>query len=146
MIRNIAIILILSLLIEIPSIGATTIWSGEVELKSNVTVPKGSTLIILPGTKINCVYEYNNDRFSPDEWQIIVKGNLISSGEVTVSTTSYGLSAIKVPVGSNITTINIAAQKVDTKKIRDEFSVFRLQYLALWSMLFAGVYMAIRSR
>jgi hypothetical protein len=157
--RNISLILILILLMEIPALGSVppqvlkdqvTIWSGTVELNSNVVVPAGKTLIIDPGTKIYCVYDYENQEFSPAEWEIIVKGNLIASGEaeraIIIDSMPYGLSSLRVPVDPGIERISISPQKVDTRKIREEFSVFRLQYLALWTMLFAGVYFAIKSR
>jgi|GEM_PF-2972482 len=159
MIKIIALTLALVLLAEIPAIGMVpppvlhdkvTVWSGAVELKNDVVVPAGSTLIISPGTEIFCVYENEADIFTPEEWKIIVKGTLIASGEaenmVTIDPLPYGLSAIRIPVDQNIQRISISPQKVDTKKIREEFSGFRLQYLALWSMLFAGVYFAIKSR
>ena len=159
MIKNIVFALVLVLLAEIPAIGTVpppvlkekvTVWSGTVELRTDVVVPAGSTLIISPGTEIFCVYENEADIFTPEEWRIIVKGTLIASGEaqnmVTIDPAPYGISAIRIPVDENIKRISIAPQKVDTKKIREEFSVFRLQYLALWSMLFAGVYFAIKSR
>jgi hypothetical protein len=154
MIKQIAIILILTLLCEIPALAApspviltdqVTVWTGEVELKNDVVVPAGSSLIISPGTRIKCVYNYENDQLEPREWQIIVKGELMANG-VTFDCSPYGLSSLKIPVDQDIEQIRISAQRVDTRKIREEFSVFRLQYLALWTMLFAGVYIAIKTR
>jgi hypothetical protein len=157
--RKIAFILIVALLMEIPAIATVpptilkdkvTVWSGTIELKSDVVVPEDKTLIIYPGTSIYCVYDYENENFTPAEWKIIVKGNLIAKGEtnnsITIDSIPYGLSAIRVPVGPDIEKISISPQNVETKKIKEEFSVFRLQYLALWTMLFAGVYYAIKSR
>ncbi|MBU0686328.1 MAG: hypothetical protein KKB81_00545 [Candidatus Margulisbacteria bacterium] len=158
MIKKISLFIIICLLLEIPALGASplvlncleTIWSGEVELASDVIVPAGSTLIIMPGTNIKCVYDYEDDNFTPNEWKIIVKGNLIANGEeneaIIIDPTPYGLSAIKVPLNSNINTIKIAPKEINTEKIRDEFSVFRWQYLALWGLLFGSIYYAIQSR
>ncbi|MFC1540687.1 hypothetical protein ACFL4J_01460 [Candidatus Margulisiibacteriota bacterium] len=156
--RHIALLLIAILLLEIPALAADpqvlkdklTVWSGLVELQGDVEVPAGSTLVIDPGTRIHCVYDHRDGQFSPAQWQIIIKGDLIASGEVdravTIAALPYGLASLRVPVDPTIERISISPQKVDTKRIRDEFSGFRLQYLALWTMLFAGVYFAIKSR
>lgn len=149
MIRNIAIILILALLAEIPALGSDKIitWSGKVELSQDITIPPGHTLIIEPGTKI---YPAANVNTTVAEYQIIVQGDLIVSGRpddpVVIDSVPCGLSTITLPLDPSITTINITPQKVDTERIRQEFGVFRLQYLALWAALFGGVYYAIRSR
>ncbi|MBN2058345.1 MAG: hypothetical protein JW782_06085 [Candidatus Saganbacteria bacterium] len=159
MIRNIAIALIFALLIEIPAAAApearilndlVTIWSGRVELSNDVIVPDGHILIIEPGTQINCVYSDSNSQISPKEWRIIVKGDLICGGQperaVVIDTMPYGLHTVRLPVSDSVEKITIAPMKVDTEKIRSEFGVFRLQYLALWLTLFGGVFYAIRSR
>ena len=148
-IRNIAIILIFTLLIEIPALCSDKIitWSGKVELTQDIIVPHGHTLIIEPGTKIYSIAEADK---AVKEYKIIIKGDLIASGRpdnpVVIDAVPCGLSTINLPLDPSITTINITPQKVDTERIRREFGGFRLQYLALWVALFGGVYYAIRSR
>jgi len=159
MIKKISFILILFILLEIPALCAVepkvlvddvTVWSDIVELKSDIIVPEGKTLIIKPGTKIYGVYEYKDDQFTPDKWRIIVKGNLIASGEannsVIIDSMPYGLSSVRIPVDSQVENITISPQIIDTNKIRDEFTVFRWQYLGLWTLLFASIYYAIKTR
>jgi len=149
MIRNIAIILILTFLAEIPAFCQDKIitWSGKVELSQDVTIPHNHTLIIEPGTKIYSIAKADK---IVKEYKIIIKGDLIISGRpdnpVIIDAVPCGLSTINLPLDPSITTINITPQKVDTERIRKEFGVFRLQYLALWAALFGGVYYAIRSR
>jgi hypothetical protein len=159
MIRNMSLILIILTLAEIPSLctvppvtlkGKEIVWSGKVELKNDIIIQEGSTLIIMPGTKINCIYDYNDQEFSPKEWKIIVKGDLVARGEadnpVTFNPMPRGLSSIRIPVDSRIEQIVIAPHKIDTEEIKKEFSAFKTQYLILWTLLFGSIYYAIVSR
>lgn len=159
MLKNICLLLLTVLFFEIPALGAAppvildkdkTVWSGEVELTSDVVVPEGKTLIIMPGTKISCVYDYNDSGITPEEWKIIVKGDLIAHGQaddsIVINAMPYGLSAIRVPIDPSLETISISPQQINTKKLKDEFSVFRVQYLALWALLFGSIYYAIKTR
>lgn len=125
-------------------------WFGEVELRHDVEVPEEKILVIAPNTNIYGVYEYSQGTFSPQEWKIIVKGTLIASGEanksIVFNSIPNGLSSLKVPVNPNIKKIHISPQEINTKKIKEEFSAFRIQYIILWGMLFTGIYLAIRTR
>ncbi|NQT30336.1 MAG: hypothetical protein HQ596_07170 [Candidatus Saganbacteria bacterium] len=149
MLKYLSLILITVLVIEIPAIGAasTQVWSKEVLLDKDIVIPSNQTLIIKPGTKINCIYEYKDQNYSPTEWKIIVKGKLIAEGDknnpIIIDPMPLGLSSIKIPTDSKIKTIIIAPQQIDTQQIKNEFRTFRIQYLALWTLLFAGIYYAI---
>lgn len=152
--RYIALIIISFFLIEMPALAAAplvlkedkTVWSGDVRLESDVIVPEGKTLIIMPGTKIYGVYDYVKDKITPNEWRIIVKGDLVVEEGVLISPVPEGKNAIRVPINLGIKNIKIEPLQIDTEKIREEFSVFRVQYLILWTMLFASIYYAILSR
>jgi hypothetical protein len=123
------------------------VWSGDVALKSDFIVPKGETLIIMPGTRIYGVYDYNNeDGITPSGWRIIVYGNLSAAEDVVFDAMPRGLSAVKIPINSEVKTITIAPKKIETEKVRQEFSTFRTQYLILWTLLFGSIYYAIKSR
>ncbi|MBU1026671.1 MAG: hypothetical protein KKA31_02960 [Candidatus Margulisbacteria bacterium] len=152
--RNICLLLITVLLIEIPAIGTTSpqvlsgkevVWSGEIELKNDVVVPEGTTLKITPGSKIYGSYEQADGTVSPKEWKIIVKGSLIAE-DTLIDPMPHGLSAIRIPIDSNIQSIKIAPMKIETQKIKDEFAVFRTQYVVLWALLFGSIYYAIKAR
>jgi len=159
MIKKLCLFLILILLMEIPVLGATSlkvlegkeiIWKGEVELSGDVLVPEGSKLTIMPGTRIYGVYEYNNNTFTPEEWKIIVKGELVAVGEaensIVFDPIPYGLSAIRIPIDPEIKNITIAPKEIDTEEIRKEFAAFKTQYLVLWILLFGSIYYAIQAR
>ncbi len=154
MIKNICLILISVLLIEIPALATTSpqvlsgkevVWSGDIELKNDVIVPEGTTLKIMPGSKIYGLYEQNDGTITPKDWKIIVKGNLIAE-DILVDPMPRGRSSIRIPIDSNIQSIKIAPMKIDTQKIKDEFAVFRTQYIVLWALLFGSIYYAIKAR
>lgn len=158
MIKIISKLLILALLLEVPAIGLPepkilegkeVVWSGEVELSSDVIVPQGTTLKIMPGCKIYGSYEYENYTFAPEVWQIIIEGDLIALGETEKSIVfdpiPSGLSSIKIPIDPQIENITIAPKNIDTEKIRDEFRAFRMHYVVLWVLLFGSIYYAIET-
>lgn len=159
MIKNLCILLISVLLFEIPALGLTSptvltgkeiVWSGEVELTNDVIVPEGTTLTIMPGTKIYGAYDFENTSITSEAWQIIIKGDLIAMGDqdqsIVFDPMPAGLSSIKIPVSNQINQITIAPKEIDTKKIKDEFSTFRTHYVALWCILFGSIYYAVRTQ
>lgn len=159
MLKYVSLALVLLLFIEVPIMGVVppetltgkeVVWSGEVELQHDVTIPEGTILTILPGTNIHCIYKYGEGSFSPEKWQIRIKGKLVAAGGVgapiTFDPLPYGLSSLRIPLNPKLENISIAPQAVKVEDIKNEFSAFRTQYLVLWSLLFGSIYYAIKTR
>jgi len=109
------------------------VWSGTVEVKGDITVPKDRELVIKPGTSL--VFDKNK---VPD---IKVYGTL-KVGDSQMSDSQYTL----LPVGNKTQIIQITPYEVDTKILRDEFNAFRIQYAIIWVLLGGGLIYAVAHR
>ena len=112
-------------------LATSEVWSGEISVEGDVTVPKGTELTILPGTK------FLYDR----EPRLIVYGTL-KVGRAALGEGKYDL----IPLDPQTRIINVTPYEVDTKILRDEFRVFRTQYVILWTVLTAGLIYAVANR
>jgi hypothetical protein len=107
-------------------------WSGEVRLAEDVIVPTGRTLTIEPATRV------------------VTQGNkIISYGDLNI----LGEAKNKVeflhlrPAGNeDVAVVRVKPYNVDTQILKDEFTVFRVQYAILWSVIFASIFIMVEAR
>lgn len=111
------------------------VWSGEIKITGDVTVPKGSTLTIEPGTV------FITDENAQTQPKLQIFGTL-KVGQLETGDTKLDLAALD----GRTKIIRVTPYEIDTKILRDEFHVFRTQYIFLWSILSAGLIYAIAHR
>ena len=137
MIKLITTILIIALSAQCLPLKALTLdqpasWSGTVNLSEEVIVPVDEILTIYPGTKI------------------ITNGHrIISYGLVNIlgdEDQQVKFVAADRPLDSNIQVLKVKPYNIDTKILKDEFTVFRVQYAILWSVLFASMFVMLDAR
>ncbi len=109
------------------------VWSGTVEVKGDITIPKDKELLIKPGTSL--IYDQHN---MPE---IKVYGTL-KVGDKLLNDSQYEL----LPAGGKTQIIQITPYEVDTKILRDEFNAFRIQYAIIWTLLGGGLIYAVSHR
>ena len=118
------------------TLSTNEVWSGEVKIKSDVTVPQGVELKIEPGTVF--LYDKQNGQSSP---KLNVYGTL-KIGQASGSGEGYEL----VPLDQRTKIIRVSPYEVDTNSLKDEFHAFRTQYVVLWTILSLGLIYAVASR
>jgi hypothetical protein len=120
-------------------ITSNEVWSGEIELNSDVTIPQGKELTIEPGT----VFLYDEDSTKTDATspKLIVYGTL-KVGQASGESEGFDL----IPLDQNTRIIQVSPYSVDTKSLRDEFNAFRVQYVILWTVLTAALIYAVANR
>lgn len=137
MLRSIATTLIIVFSIQCLPARALTLdknasWSGTINLSEDVIVPAEYTLTIYPGTRVN------------------TNGNkIISYGLVNIlgeKNNQVKFIALDQLLNSDIEVFKVAPYNIDTKILRDEFKVFRIQYAILWSVLFASMFVMLDAR
>ncbi len=110
---------------------ASEVWSGEVQLDGDVTVPAETELTIETGTK----FKYNR------EPKLIVYGTL-KIGGASLSEGKYDL----IPLDPQTRIINVTPYPIDTTSLRDEFRIFRIQYAILWTVLVSSLIYVVAHR
>lgn len=126
------------------------VWSGEIEISGDVTVPAGVTLTILPGTRIKTLgKDDTKSGIFKDRPEITVYGNLNILGEndnfVVLGEKNPNSDLTLIPLDST-KTIVVSPYKINTEPLREEFKQFRIQYVILWTILSFSIYYAIRNR
>jgi len=115
------------------------VWSGEVQITDDVVVPKNMELEIKPGTVL--LYEKCDKDDQKDIPALVIYGTL------KVGKTPDEIGDCQVlPLDSRTKLIKVSPYKVDTKILRDEFRIFRIQYVIIWTVLFSAVIYAIANR
>ncbi|HTY13293.1 MAG TPA: hypothetical protein VMD02_03790 [Candidatus Omnitrophota bacterium] len=107
------------------------VWSGEVKVDGDVTVPKGAALTIEPGTK----FQYDR------EYKLIVYGTL-NVGGASLGEGKYDV----IPLDPRTRIINVTPYPIDTTSLRDEFRIFRIQYAILWTVLVSSLIYVVAHR
>ncbi|MBU0686329.1 MAG: hypothetical protein KKB81_00550 [Candidatus Margulisbacteria bacterium] len=135
MLKIIAILLSIVLLSQgvfAKTLSQNEVWSGKIKLSEDVTVPEGLTLTISPGTKV------------------ITNGKrIISYGTVDIQgqdENRVNFIAPTLTLTQEVAVTEVKPYLIDTKILKDEFSVFRVQYAILWSFLFASMFIMLEAR
>lgn len=116
-------------------------WEGEVYLVGDVVIAKGVTLTIEPGTRIFFAdYDIFNTGKDPDQSEIIVYGRLeakSSPKEPILLNTIEHKYLKNLKLDDKTMVIKFYPYKVRTEPLREEFRSFKIQYLVLWSIIYA---------
>jgi hypothetical protein len=137
MLRKIALILVIAMLGHCLPAAARTLkqdelWFGKVELSEDVLVPAQNTLTIAPGTEIltrgNRIVAFG-------------KVNILGEEEDQVRFLTYSGSS-----ESEIRVYKVKPYNINTKILKEEFDIFKIQYAILWSVLFASMFLMLEAR
>jgi hypothetical protein len=107
-------------------------WSGQISLNEDIVVPLGKTLTIAPGTQV----ETNGNK-------IIAYGQVNILGQTDQEITFHNTL---MTLNSTIEVVRVKPYDIDTKILKDEFAVFKIQYAILWSLLFASTFVLLEAR
>lgn len=120
-------------------------WSGNIYLLGDVTIPKGVTLTITPGTHLYFAdYDLLHSGDDPTKCEIIVNGFLdvqsIEDNPVRVLQLNQGQYELTDMKNRPTQVIKFDPYIVETEPIRQEFRQFKKQYVILWSLVYLLAY------
>lgn len=107
------------------------VWSDCILLEDEVIVPAEYSLTIEPGTHV-----FTNGH------KIISYGKVDIQGEKEnqvkfLSLTESGTAEIEI--------VKVKPYDINTKVLKDEFQIFKIQYAILWSFLFASIFLTLEA-
>ena len=123
------------------------VWQGDIYLVSDVTIPKGITLTIKPGTRLYFAeYDISQSGEDPERAEIIVNGTLNAqpTDKEPILVASIGKNQWKqLSAGDKTVQLEFKPYQIDTKAMKNEFHLFKTQYLILWSLIYAMWILAV---
>jgi len=133
MIRILAILLItiLSCQAFALELAKSTVWSGQINLTEDVIILENSSLTITPGTKVTT----NGN-------QIIAYGTVDIQGQAN----NQVIFEYFPQTTSTVEVVKVRPYDIDTKILKEEFDIFKVQYAILWSLLFASTFVMLEAR
>ena len=127
--------------IKIGTIAHDEIWSRRVAIIGDVTIPESVTVTIEAGTVLSFAdYDLANTGPHPDQCEIIAHGTLDirSTPENPVRVESLKKESFLVTaLDKNTRIVRFSPYKIETEEMRKEFRSFKIQYLVLWSLIYA---------
>lgn len=117
------------------------VWQGDIYLVSDVTIPKGITLTIKPGTRLYFAeYDISQSGEDPQRAEIIVNGTLNAqpTDKNPILVASIGQNQWKqLSSGEKAVQLEFKPYQIDTTAMKNEFHAFKTQYLIFWSLVYA---------